>query len=226
MRDLGKISLDLICENPENRRITRASAEAMAASLGVQGQLSPVILRPLEGGTYLLQAGHRRRAGALLLGWTHLAAVETTSDDDLLIGLIENGSREDLPPWVLCKSVFELSARYDMPTIADCIGKSRSHADNLRRVWAQLAPDVREVFKAEGMKASITDWIALAGRPPAVQRAIKIDGKKVATPREPGRTRRSARSIRLKMSDLDSDDIRYQTLAWAQGKGPWPTRQK
>lgn len=88
-------------------------AEALARMIEVQGLLQPILVRPQEGGRYMLIAGlHRLRAWGLLgRGAIPVTLSEADSDDAArLAEVMENLGRYDLIALDRCQHLHELKA--------------------------------------------------------------------------------------------------------------------
>jgi ParB family chromosome partitioning protein len=99
---LRELPVELIVPNPKQPRrgFDRDALEALAGSLGEQGVLQPVLVRPKPGGTYELVAGERRWRAARIAGLETIPALVRNREDvaALEVALIENMAREDLNP--------------------------------------------------------------------------------------------------------------------------------
>lgn len=97
---LRELPVELISPNPRQprRRFDEDALHALAASVGEQGVLQPVLVRPAQGGLYELVAGERRWRAARIAGLTSVPAIVRTREDAqaLEAALIENMAREDL----------------------------------------------------------------------------------------------------------------------------------
>lgn len=101
---LREIPLDTVDPHPLNPRKDLGDLTDLAASIGEQGVLEPVILVPVPGSgkfpaRYLTIAGHRRCAAAKTAGLTTVPAIirEGMSDaEQLEVMVVENGHRSDL----------------------------------------------------------------------------------------------------------------------------------
>src|ERR1700732_5523017 len=74
---LRELPIELISPSPRQprRRFGQEALEALAGSLGEQGVLQPVLVRPRPGGTYELVAGERRWRAAGIAGLETSTAV-------------------------------------------------------------------------------------------------------------------------------------------------------
>ena len=96
------VPVDQVRPSPEQMR-SKFPADSMAdlvESIREHGVLQPIVVRKVSEGLELI-AGERRLRAAKAAGLERIPAVvrqETTEDDVLLLGLIENLQREDLDP--------------------------------------------------------------------------------------------------------------------------------
>ena len=100
--ELRELPLELIVPNPKQPRrdFDAETLQELAGSLGEQGVLQPVLVRPRAGGTYELVAGERRWRAARIAGLERIPALVREREDAaaLEVALIENMAREDLNP--------------------------------------------------------------------------------------------------------------------------------
>ena len=124
-------------DQPRRHFAEEALAE-LASSIAKRGVLQPVIVRPLAGGRYQLVAGERRWRAAQKAQLHEIPALirELEERDVLALALIENVQREDLNPVEEARAYQRLGQLDDLPqsTIANLVGKSRSHVANLQRL--------------------------------------------------------------------------------------------
>ena len=75
---------------PGNPRV--GNIDAIAASYSEFGQLKPIVVRPNDDGTYTVIAGNHQAEACKRLGWTHIAAVQMTEDEQRAIAfaLVDN----------------------------------------------------------------------------------------------------------------------------------------
>lgn len=125
----------------------------LAASIASMGVLQPILVRPLEDGSYELIAGERRWRAATRAGLTSIPAVVRVSDEvgSMEQALVENLHREDLTPLEEAAAYQQLIEEFGLThdDLSKRIGKSRS---------------------------AITNTIRLLGLPPGVQRLL-ADGQ-------------------------------------------------
>ena len=141
--------------NPNQPRVHFAEEGLveLAASIAEMGVLQPILIRPVEGGTYEIIAGERRWRAAQRAGLTTIPAIIRTTDDMSSVeqALVENLHRQDLTPLEEAAAFHQLIEDFELThdQVATRIGKSRS---------------------------AITNTIRLLGLPPAVQ-SLLADGQ-------------------------------------------------
>lgn len=111
-----QIPLHLIEVGKRLRKLKAAKVTDIADSMSAQGQLQPIIVKPIENGHYTLLAGNCRRAAAQKIGWETIRAEvrEGLSDDEsLLIEIDENLKRNDLSPAERAKHTAERKKIYE-----------------------------------------------------------------------------------------------------------------
>ena len=137
---LREIPTELIAPNPNQpRRVFDEDAlQALAGSLGEQGVLQPVLVRPKAGGTYELVAGERRWRAAKMAGLEKIPAIVREREDAaaLEVALIENMAREDLNPIEEARACAALVEELGLTRaeIGRRVGRSRVAISNLVRL--------------------------------------------------------------------------------------------
>jgi ParB family chromosome partitioning protein len=135
---------------PRTRMEPEALAE-LAASIGQQGVIQPILVRPVGPAQYEIIAGERRFRAAQMAGLTTVPVTirEVPDEAALAMALIENIQREDLNPLEEAHGVQRLIAEFSFTheRAAEAIGRSRSATTNLLRLL-QLAPPVQELLMA------------------------------------------------------------------------------
>lgn len=140
------------------RRFDDDDLEALAESIGRNGILQPLLVRPAAGeqGRLEIIAGERRWRAAQRAGLHELPVVERSLDDReaLEVALIENVQRTDLSPLEEAEGYRKLIDEFGhtQEVLASAIGKSRSHVANLLRLLALPSP-VREHVEAGRLSA-------------------------------------------------------------------------
>jgi len=145
---LTEIDIDRIQRGKYQPRqvFDQESLQELADSIGVQGIVQPIVVRP-EGSHFELVAGERRWRAAQLAGLQKVPAVirELDSKAAAAIGLIENIQREDLNPLEQAQAFLRLIEEFDLThqQVADSVGRSRAAVSNLLRLL-ELAEPVKQ----------------------------------------------------------------------------------
>jgi ParB family chromosome partitioning protein len=133
---------------PRTRMDQTALAE-LAASIRAQGLMQPLLVRPVEAGSYELIAGERRWRAAQMAGLTEVPALvrEVPDEAALAMSLIENIQRENLNPIEEATGLQRLVDEFRMTheQAADAVGRSRSATTNLLRLL-KLAKPVQQML--------------------------------------------------------------------------------
>ena len=143
------IALDLIRRGrfQPRRHFDEDKLRELADSIGAQGVVQPVVVRPVGANEYELVAGERRWRAAQLAGLGGIPAVIREVDDKsaMAMGLIENIQRDDLNPLEEAEALQRLLQEFELThqQIAQAVGKSRTTVTNLMRLL-ELNPDVKE----------------------------------------------------------------------------------
>jgi ParB family chromosome partitioning protein len=151
--DLRELPVELVVPNPRQPRrdFDDEALQALAGSLGQQGVLQPVLVRPLAGGTYELVAGERRWRAAQLAGIERIPALVRARDDaaSLEAALVENMAREDLNPIEEARACAALIEELGLgrKEIAARVGRSRVAVSNLVRLL-ELPDDAIELIRS------------------------------------------------------------------------------
>jgi ParB family chromosome partitioning protein len=152
MQTLRELPLEQIVPNyaQPRRYFDEAALQALAGSLSVRGVLQPVLVRPLNEGSYELVAGERRWRAAQLAGLQSIPALVSRYDDleALQAALIENMAREDLNcveearACVTLKQEFGLTYR----KIAESVGCHETVLSHLVRLL-NLSEEILELLE-------------------------------------------------------------------------------
>lgn len=112
----------------------------LAESIRDHGMLQPILVRPMEDGSYRIVAGERRWRAARMLGLDEVPVniKEMTDTEAAQLALIENLQRENLNPVEEAMGFKELIEKYGMTqdAVAKTIGRSRSSVSNSMRILA------------------------------------------------------------------------------------------
>lgn len=137
-----RVPLAEIQPNPEQPRehFDHDRLDDLARSLKAHGVLSPLLVRPREGGGYTLIAGERRLRAAGLAGLDEVPVVvredAEQADVQLELALVENLQREDLDVVEAARGYERLQQAfgYTQEEIAARVGKDRSTVANALRL--------------------------------------------------------------------------------------------
>ena len=147
---LTEIDIDRIQRGKYQPRqvFDQESLQELADSIGVQGIVQPIVVRP-EGSHFELVAGERRWRAAQLAGLQKVPAVIRKLDSKAAaaIGLIENIQREDLNPLEQAQAFLRLIEEFDLThqQVADSVGRSRAAVSNLLRLLDLAEPVKQQV---------------------------------------------------------------------------------
>ncbi len=137
---VSKLSIDLIDVNPWQPRTDFDPDELseLAQSIRKQGIITPLTVRPIEGGRYQIVAGERRFRASKEVGLTEVPIhIREVSDDQMLaLALIENIQRSNLNPIEEARSYQRLieECQLTQEALSESIGKKRSTIANYLRL--------------------------------------------------------------------------------------------
>lgn len=163
LQPVVSLPLEAIRRNPAQprQRLDEAGLAELAASLREHGVLHPVLVRPLEGGTYELIAGERRWQAARRAGLATLPALvlHASPRRALELALVENVQRADLTPLEEADAYRGLMATLGLTQerLAERLGISRVAVTNRLRLLG-LTPVARQAL----LDAHITEGHARA----------------------------------------------------------------
>jgi ParB family transcriptional regulator, chromosome partitioning protein len=150
--ELRELAVDSISPNPKQPRrdFDQDALEGLAASLGEQGVLQPILVRPRHGGGFELVAGERRWRAARLAGLRTIPALVRDRADaaSLEVALIENMAREDLTPIEEARACAALVEELGLTRkeVGRRVGRSRVAVSNLVRLL-DLPDEVVELLQ-------------------------------------------------------------------------------
>lgn len=139
---LEELPVGSILPNPHQPRVhfDEESLAELSASIREIGVLQPVLVRPLEDGTYQLVAGERRWRAARRAGLPLIPAIVRDADDLATVerALVENLHRQDLTPLEEAAAFQQLAEDFGLTheQIAARVGKSRSAVTNTLRLMS------------------------------------------------------------------------------------------
>jgi ParB family chromosome partitioning protein len=149
------LPLDLLEPSPFQPRqnFDPQAMEELAESIRARGILQPLLVRPdpKHGDRFQIVAGERRWRAAGLAGLHEVPAIVRGMSDieAASAALIENLQREDLNPMDEAEGFSKLVDDLGVPqeTLAQAVGKSRSHISNMLRLLNLPPPIQNEVRK-------------------------------------------------------------------------------
>lgn len=165
-------------------RFSDESLKELSDSIAKNGIMQPILVRQMQDGSgnYEIVAGERRFRAAKLarLDMVPVVVRELTDREALELAIVENVQRQDLNPVEEAAGYQRLMDEfgYTQETVAQTIGKSRSHVSNSLRLLT-LPESVRE-YVANG-KLSFAHARALlnAGNPAALAEEVVKRGLNV-----------------------------------------------
>lgn len=219
-----RIPLTLVEPDPSNRSVGKIPE--LADGIKQCGLLHPPVIRPnpKKPGFYVVIAGHRRLAAILMLGWKEADFSVIEEGDIHLIRLAENINREELAPWQIAEQIDALRSQgRSIADIAAATGKSVSHVSGYARLKPNLCDEAWELFKSQGRKAKIGEWLTIPQLTPENQRE-RLFGDRVK-PRQK-RARVTRNQVAGKLRQLQEGDKRAPVLRWFLGEIPWKDTDK
>jgi ParB family chromosome partitioning protein len=165
---LSDIPVAAVSPNPHQPRVhfDEETLTELAASIAEIGVLQPILVRPLDDGSFELIAGERRWRAAQRSGLTTIPAVVRVTDDVSSVeqALVENLHRQDLTALEEAAAYQQLLDEFSLThdQIATRVGKSRSAITNSLRLLG-LPPAVQHLL-ADG-QLSAGHARALLGTP-------------------------------------------------------------
>ncbi len=148
---ITRIRLDRIHPSDEQpRKDARFGVDELAASIGKDGLLSPIVVTR-EGESYRIIAGERRFHALNKLGWQEAECriISREERDYWRIAIVENLQREDLPAEDEAAALLRLKKQENLSdqALATLVGKSRNYITEILSI-ASLPEDVLEQCKA------------------------------------------------------------------------------
>ncbi|MHB1000080.1 MAG: ParB/RepB/Spo0J family partition protein [Armatimonadota bacterium] len=161
-----EIPISLIDEDPDQPRKTKDSAKMreLEDSIRVNGVMQTIVVRPIEGGRYMIVVGERRYTAARNIGLqTILAVVRDLPILDVRFWqFAENMVREELTDvdkgiylTGLMKQLREAGVDDPWGTISSRTGLSRNSLDVLREA-SELSPTVQEMMRVNPKGITLT----------------------------------------------------------------------
>lgn len=203
----------------------REGIEGLARSLRALGPLEPVLVCTAGTGEWRVIAGRRRVLAARRIGLRLMPVRVLIGTDPELIRAAENSTRRDLRPAAFVETVSELASSREPARVADALGTSVAHVENLVRLRHALDEEAWSAFQAEGDAGSLRTWLALGSLPKDEQRRALAARRRVGRPRATRLSEdrvRPARELEATLRRLPADDVRARTLRWVLDAGEFP----
>ena len=157
-REVNEVDINAIAPNPDQPRTNfkREELEELSASIRKDGLLQPILVRPLEDGTYQIIAGERRWQASKLAGLRQvpIRVKEANDDKALELALIENIQRSDLNPIEEAYGYRRMMERLNMTQaeVAQAMSKGRSTVANALRLL-ELPEEAQQLLFEEKIAA-------------------------------------------------------------------------
>ena len=138
--NICEVDMDLIHPNPDQprREFDDDSLQELAGSIRQVGIITPITLRDMGDGTYVIIAGERRWRASQKVGLQRIPAYIRTVDDENMMemALIENIQRQDLTALEISLAYQHLIVQYGMTQeqLSDRVGKNRATVTNYLRL--------------------------------------------------------------------------------------------
>ena len=138
--NICEVDMDLIHPNPDQprREFDDDSLQELAGSIRQVGIITPITLRDMGDGTYVIIAGERRWRASQKVGLQRIPAYRRTVDDENMMemALIENIQRQDLTALEISLAYQHLIEQYGMTQeqLSDRVGKNRATVTNYLRL--------------------------------------------------------------------------------------------
>jgi ParB family chromosome partitioning protein len=174
------------------------SLRELALSIKEHGLLQPILAKPDEEG-YQIIAGERRWRAAQMAGLKSIPVIVKDIEEDKAaeISLIENLQRDDLTPVEEARAYKMMMDRYNytQETLAQRIGKSRSHVANMLRILA-LPEEVLKLLEEGKLSAGHARALLAIGKA----------GEQIKMAQAVAEDRVSVRQLEKKVKNIRSGD--------------------
>ena len=191
------------------RRFAEAELEALAQSIREKGILQPLLVRSLtaQETEFELVAGERRWRAAQRVGLHAVPIIirQISDSEALEIALIENLQREDLSPLEEAEAYRQLIDKFGrtQASLAEALGKSRSHVANTLRLLSLPAPVRRRLDEGE-LSAGHARALLAAADPVALAAEVVRRGLNVRATERLVQRRAGKRPPKRRPRDADS----------------------
>ena len=166
-----------ITANQDQPRSSLGDLEDLQSSINVHGVLEPLLVRPLDGGRYVLVSGERRFHAAMAVGLAEVPCIELRVSDQqaLEIALIENLQRKDLTAFEEADGLQKLCDKflYTHEEIARKLSKSRSSITETLTL-NNIPIELRDICTEAGITARST--LLQIARQPGPERTTSAVG--------------------------------------------------
>jgi ParB/RepB/Spo0J family partition protein len=159
--------------NQPRKHFDETALDELAATIKEHGLLTPIRVRPVDGGEFEIVCGERRYRAHLRLGWATIACiVEETDDQDLADrAIIENLQRKDITP---LEEALAFQRRLDqgvsVEELARRLGIKQAHRITERVALLRLAPEYQDALAKQVLAPSQAFEMARLGH--AYQRVL------------------------------------------------------
>jgi ParB family chromosome partitioning protein len=225
---LQTVPIEAIRPSPfqPRRRFADAELAGLAQSIREKGIVQPLLVRPLadapgDGADFELVAGERRWRAAQRVGLHEVPViVRPFGDSEVIeIALVENLQREDLSPLEEAEAYSRLAREFgrSQASLAEAVGKSRSHIANTMRLLALPAP-VRQSLEAGALSAGHARALLAAPDPAVLAEEIVRRGLNVRATEDLVRRRANEPAPPPRHASRDADTLALERdLAAALG---------
>lgn len=182
-----KIPIDKLAPNPEQPRTFFDELEHkwLTESVAKSGVIQPILVRPLDDGTYMIIAGERRYRAAQAAGLSHIPALVTTEEarplDDVDVqelALMENLQRRGLNDFDLAVGVTEqLRKRLGLEDTQQVVRfLRRMYNETLRPEDQKLVEPAQAIFRVLGRnwKSFTTTQLNVFALHPELQKQLRL----------------------------------------------------
>jgi ParB family transcriptional regulator, chromosome partitioning protein len=196
------VPLEAIRPSPfqPRRHFAEAELDGLAQSIREKGIVQPLLVRPIadSAADFELVAGERRWRAAQRVGLHEVPVViRPLGDCDALeIALVENLQREDLSPLEEAEAYSRLTREFGrgQTSLAEAVGKSRSHVANTLRLLG-LPAAVRRSLEEGALSAGHARALLAAPDPAAL--ALEVVRRRAAQPQPRAKRDRDADTVVL-----------------------------
>lgn len=137
-------------KNQPRKNLDENALNELTASIKEQGIIQPIIVRSIGKNIYEIIVGERRWQAAKKIGLNKIPAIvkNYSSQDTMIVALMENIHRQDLNPIEEAVAIQALISEYSLTheIVAEKIGKARTTVSNLLRLL-ELSDLVRELLE-------------------------------------------------------------------------------